>query len=84
MPNAKNIIKTSKKDGKVVITLYGQEHDITKKVKDGVANVTLYGQDYEVHVAGEKKATAPKKIKVTDKSKASKPEIKFIKLPIKK
>ena len=76
-------VKVNEKDGKVIITLYGQEHDITKKVKDGVANVTLYGQDYEVHVSTKKPATA-KKIKVTDKSKAQKPEIKFIKLPIKK
>lgn len=81
MPNAKNIIKATEIDGKVVVTLYGQEHDITKKVKDGVAHVKLYGQEYEVQVAGEKK---PKKIKVTDKSKVQKAEIKFIKTPIKK
>ncbi len=81
MPNAKNIIKTTKSDGRVTVTLYGQEHDITKKVKDGVALVKLYGQEYEVHVTSEKK---PKKIKVTDKSKIQKAEIKFIKTPIKK
>lgn len=83
MPNAKNIIKATEKDGKVVITLFGQQHDITKKVKDGIATVTLYGQEYEVHVAGEKKKVA-KKIEVKDKSKASKPVIRFIKTPIKK
>ena len=78
-----NIIKAKEIDGRVVIKLYGQEHDITKKVKDGIANITLYGQEYEVHVTGEKKKVA-KKIKVTDKSKVSKPQIKFIKTPIKK
>lgn len=82
MPNAKNIIKANETNGKVIVKLYGQEHDITKKVKDGIANITLYGQEYEVHVAGAKKPA--KKIKVTDKSKVEKPEIKFIKLPIKK
>lgn len=81
MPNAKNIIKANEVDGKVIIRLYGQEHDITKKVKDGVANVTLYGQEYEVRVNAKKPA---KKIKVAGRSKTEKPEIKFIKLPIKK
>ncbi len=82
MPNAKNIIKANETNGKVIVKLYGQEHDITKKVKDGKATITLYGQEYEVHVAGAKKPA--KKIKVTGKSKVEKPEIKFIKLPIKK
>lgn len=85
MPNAKNIIKAKEnEDGKVIITLYGQEHDITKKIKDGKATVVLYGQEYEVLVASKKPKEAPEKIKVTGKSKTEKPEIKFIKLPIKK
>lgn len=83
MPNAKNIIKANEKDGKVVVKLFGQEYDITKKVKDGVANICLYGQEYEVQVTPEKKK-AVKKIKVTGKSKVEKPEIKFIKMPIKR
>ena len=65
MPNAKNIIKANETNGKVIVKLYGQEHDITKKVKDGKATITLYGQEYEVHVAGAKKPA--KKIKVTGK-----------------
>ena len=90
MPNAKNIIKASEnEEGKVVINLYGQEHDITSKVKDGKATIKLYGQEYEVQVAMKKpkttKAKQPaKKIKVSGKSKTEKPEIKFIKIPIKK
>ena len=83
MPNAKNIIKANEKDNKVTVTLYGQEHDITKKVKNGVAHIKLYGQEYEVQVTAEKKKEA-KKIKVTDNSKATKPDIKFIETPIKK
>ena len=51
MPNAKNIIKANEKDNKVTVTLYGQEHDITKKVKNGVAHIKLYGQEYEVQVS---------------------------------
>ena len=82
MQSAKNIIKANEKDGKVVITLYGQEHDITSKVKDGKAEVTLYGQEYEVLVNNAKKKPA-KKIKVSGKSKTEKPEVKFIKTPIK-
>ena len=83
MPNAKNIIKVNEKDNKVTVTLYGQEHDITKKVKNGVAHIKLYGQEYEVQVTAEKKKEA-KKIKVTGNSKATKPDIKFIETPIKK
>ncbi|MBR3169476.1 hypothetical protein IKF23_03500 [Candidatus Saccharibacteria bacterium] len=83
MPSEKNIIKANEKDGKVVVKLFGQEYDITKKVKDGVAFIILYGQEYEVRVTPERKKPA-KKIKVTGKSKAEKPEIKFIKIPIKK
>ncbi len=82
MPNAKKVIKANEIDDKVIIELYGQEHDITKKVKDGIANIKLYGQEYEVHVATKKKAA--KKIKVTGKDKIERPEIKFIKMPIKK
>ena len=58
MPNAKNIIKANEKDNKVTVTLYGQEHDITKKVKNGVAHIKLYGQEYEVQVVAEKKKEA--------------------------
>ena len=83
MPNAKNIIKANEKDNKVTVTLYGQEHDITKKVKNGIAHIKLYGQEYEVQVTSEKKKEA-KKIKVTGNSKATKPDIKFIETPIKK
>ena len=85
MPNAKNIIKAkANEEGKVIIRLYGQDIDVTSKIKDGKAEITLYGQEYEILAnIGTKKAT-PKKIKVTGKSKAEKPEIKFIKLPIKK
>ena len=83
MPNAKNIIKAHEKDNKVTVTLYGQEHDITKKVKNGVAHIKLYGQEYEVQVVAEKKKET-KKIKVTGDSKATKPDIKFIETPIKK
>lgn len=82
MPNAKKVIKANEIDGKVIIELYGQEHDITKKVKDGIANIKLYGQEYEVHVATKKKVA--KKIKVTGKDITERPEIKFIKTPIKK
>ena len=83
MPNAKNIIKANEKDNTVTVTLYGQEHDITKKVKNGGAHIKLYGQEYEVQVVAEKKKET-KKIKVTDNSKATKPDIKFIETPIKK
>lgn len=85
MPNAKNIIKAKEnEEGKVIVRLYGQDIDVTSKIKDGKAEITLYGQEYEILAnTGAKKAT-PKKIKVAGKSKAEKPEIKFIKLPIKK
>ena len=90
MPNAKNIIKVNENEnGKVIIRLYGQEHDITSRIKDGKAEVRLYGQDYEVVVANKKpkaKQTAKKskKIEVEDKSEIEKVGLKFIKTPIKK
>ena len=87
MPNAKNIIKAkANEEGKVIIRLYGQDIDVTSKIKDGKAEVKLFGQEYEIlaNTGDKKKSSAPKKIKVTGKSKAEKPEIKFIKLPIKK
>lgn len=85
MPNAKNIIKAKEnEEGKVIVRLYGQDIDVTSKIKDGKAEITLYGQEYEILANTGAKKTAPKKIKVAGKSKAEKPEIKFIKLPIKK
>lgn len=87
MPSEKNIIKAKEnEEGKVIVRLYGQDIDVTSKIKDGKAEITLYGQEYEIlaNTGDKKKASAPKKIKVTGKSKTEKPEIKFIKLPIKK
>lgn len=83
MPNAKHTIKASENnEGKVIINLYGQLIDVTKKVKDGKATVKLFGNDYDIVVARATKKPA-KKIKVTGKSETHKPEIKFIKTKIK-
>ncbi len=84
MPNAKNIIKVSRnKDGKVIVKLYGQEHDITGAIKDGKAEVVLYGQKYEVTVSGEvMKAKQPAKKKKVAKDNTKDNEIGFIETPI--
>ena len=63
MPNAKNIIKANEKDNKVTVTLYGQEHDITKKVKNGVAVKKIKSSDiksnkYKVEFLGTKNIKA--------------------------
>ena len=86
MQGEKNIIKVNEtNEGKVIVHLYNQYIDITHKVKDGKANITVYGKEFEVVVNSKKKETKPaKKIKVTGKSKTEKPDIKFIKIPIKK
>ena len=90
MKNENPIIKATRNNqGKVIIRLFNQDIDVTKKVKDGVAVCCLYGTTYRVIVAEPKKTVAKskkkpaKKIKVQGKSETYEPEIKFIETKIK-
>lgn len=48
-------------DGKVVVKIFKQDYDVTKKLKDGVARLNIYGADYEIRVK------TPRKIAVKGK-----------------
>ncbi len=64
------------KDGKVIVKLFGQEYDVTKKLKDGVVTLNLYGTDYEIRCSTEKK------IKVKQaKSEVEEVEIGYVESP---
>lgn len=47
-------------DGKITVTIFKNEIDITKEFKDGVAHLNLYGKDYVVHAPKAKKISVKK------------------------
>ena len=50
-------------DGKITVTIFKNEIDVTKKLKDGVAHLKLYGKDYEVRAPKQAKKINVKKAK---------------------
>lgn len=50
-------------DGKITVTIFKNEIDITDKIKDGVAHLNLYGKDYEVRAPKQTKKISVKKAK---------------------
>lgn len=66
-------------DGKVIVEIFKQKYDVTKKLEDGKAYLSLYGVDYEIHALPGKKA---KKIAIKkSKDNGAEVNVGFIETP---
>lgn len=76
---AKIINAKANDDGKVIVEIFKEKYDVTKKLKDGKAHLSLYGVDYEIHALPGKEA---KKIAVKkSKDNGAEVNVGFIETP---